>query len=45
MAIYVMLTTLTEEGRKALKDKPQRTGYSSDYDDGRYRCGRIHRGA
>jgi len=24
MAIYVMLTTLTEEGRKTIKDNPQR---------------------
>ena len=24
MAIYVMLTTLTEEGRRTMKDKPQR---------------------
>ena len=24
MAIYVMLTTLTDEGRKTIKDKPQR---------------------
>jgi len=24
MAIYVMLTTLTDEGRKTLKEKPQR---------------------
>ena len=24
MAIYVMLTTLTDEGRKTVKDKPQR---------------------